>query len=71
MLLPEHALGIKRGNGGRVVLAPSALQHICPLLGFFSCVHAPRVDMGADRLAAQLVGMTSIPHSHAAERMND
>jgi hypothetical protein len=47
VLLPERVLGIKRGNGGRIMLVPAALPHICPPLGGLSCIHPPRVGRSA------------------------
>jgi hypothetical protein len=41
MLLPDRALGIERGNSGRIVLAPAALSHRCPPLGCLPRLHAP------------------------------
>jgi hypothetical protein len=40
MLLLERLLGIQRCDGGRIMLAPAALPHICPPLGGLSRVHA-------------------------------
>jgi hypothetical protein len=49
MLLPERALGIKRGNGCGVMFAPAALPHSCPPLSCLSCVHGHRVGGGTDK----------------------
>ena len=66
MLLPEHALGVKRVNGGRVMLAPAALPHLCPALGCLPCVHVPRVGKGADsRRPGGLVTPAARGPSHA------
>ena len=46
MLLPERARRIKRGNGGRVMLAPAALPHLRPPLGCLPRVHAPTSRRG-------------------------
>src|ERR1035437_8994439 len=53
VLLPERVLGIKRGNGGRIMLAPAAFPHICPLPGCLSCIHTPRVGTSTGKPAAR------------------
>jgi len=40
ILLLERLLGIQCCDGGRIMLAPAALLHICPPLGGLSRVHA-------------------------------
>ena len=49
MLLLERLLGIQCCDGGRIMLAPAALPHICPQLGGLSRVHAAGLGNQADR----------------------
>ena len=70
MLLLERLLGIQCCDGGRIMLAPAALPHICPQLGGLSRVHAAGLGNQADRHRDRRASADSTdgvrPHRHDA-----